>query len=266
VNEGAQENRSGSAGPGGILVAIVSLLLVSTVAVADEAGDLASELSRLRGEVEALSADLELKKEDRKVRLRSLASQKSELEMEIQREELRLRQLKELRTKQKDRVATNEGRKSALRPAIAEAIDIVRQVVEHGLPFKKDERLADIDKLDKQLADGTLGVPSALARLWSKVEDEFRLGQESGLYKQAIPVGSDEVLADVARLGMVMLYFRTPDDRYGRAVRTRSGWKFELYRDEQDAQRVRTLMDAFKKHIRVGYFELPDALPLEAAP
>jgi hypothetical protein len=243
-----------------------AFLLIASTSVADEAGELASELSRLRGEVETLSADLELKKEDRKARLRSLASQKTELEMELQREELRLRQLKELRGKQKERVARNEGRKSALRPAIVDAIDIVRKAVEEGLPFKREERLADLDKLEKQLGDGTLGVPNALARLWSKIEDEFRLGRESGLYKQAIPLGGGEVLADVARLGMVMLYFRTPDDRYGRAVKTGSGWKFELYEGDEDAQHVRVLMDGFKKHIRVGYFELPDALPQEDAP
>jgi hypothetical protein len=247
----------------GPLVTVLAVLLATGTAVADEAADLASRLSSLRGEVETLSGELDLKKEDHKARMRSLASQKAELEMDIQREELRLKQLRATQKKQKDRVAENEDRKGALRPAIEEAIRILRDAIEAGLPFKQEERLADVDALAKQLEDGTLGVPVVLSRLWSKVEDELRLAKENGLYKQIVKVDDEEMLTDVARIGMVMLFFRTREGEYGRAVKTPQGWQYEVYQREQDHEMVAALFDAFKKNIRTGYFELPAGLPRE---
>jgi len=243
------------------LPVVLGLVLVSQAAVADEAGDLASELSRLRGEVEQLSADLDTKKEEHRARLRSYSSQKTELEMEIQREELRYKQLRSRQKKQKDRIASNEGRKYVLEPAVMESIGILREGVRTGLPFKTEERLADLDRLERQLDEGTISVPTAFARLWSKAEDEFRLGRESGLYKQVIVVSGEESIADVARIGMVMLFFRTPDERYGRAVRTPEGWRFRLYETEEEASMVEDLFESFRKNIRVGFFTLPPALP-----
>lgn len=245
---------------------VVAILLVASAAVADEASDLASKLSELRGDVESLSGELDLKKEDHKARMRSLASQKAELQMEIQREELRLKQLKVTKNKQKARVSENEDRKVALRPAIEEAIGILREAVEQGLPFKREERLAEIDALAKHLEEGTLSVPVVLSRLWSKVEDELRLARENGLYKQVVQVGGEEMLTDVARVGMVMLFFRTRDGEFGRAVRTDGGWEYKVFTREEDHEMVAALFDAFKKHIRVGYFELPADLPPEVVP
>jgi hypothetical protein len=248
-----------------VVLAVLALLLTPP-AGADDAGDLASQLSTLRGEVEALSNELDLAKEDHKSRMRSLASQKAELEMDIQREELRLKQLKSSQRKQAERVSENEDRKVALRPAVEQAMDLLRAAVERGLPFKREERLAEIDDLGRQLDDGTLSVPVVLSRLWSKVEDELRLARENGLYKQIVVVDGEEMLTDVARVGMVMLFFRTRDGEYGRAVRGPEGWSYEVYSEQEDHEMVAALFEAFKKHIRVGYFELPACLPPETAP
>jgi hypothetical protein len=236
------------------------LLLLAPSARAQDAGKLAAELSRLRGEVETLSGELNVKKDDFKARMRSLASQKTELEMELQREVLRLKQLRESRARQKARVTRNEDRKQSLRPVLGEALDIVRAATREGLPFQIHDRLSDLDRLERQLKDGTLGTPTLLARLWGKVEDEFRLARENGLYRQVVPLGDAEVLAEVARVGMVMLFFTTRDGRVGRAVREGDTWSYRLYREDEDVQRVAALFDAFKKRIRVGFFELPAAI------
>lgn len=253
--------RTGKGGPGRLFPVSLALLIPAAAAWAGDQDKLAVELSRLRGEVEALSCELDAKKEDHRARLRSLASRKADLEMEIQREELRLRQARATRAKQRDRVSRIEKQKHALGPVLREALDLLRKATRDGLPFQLRGRLADLDRLESQLADHTLTSPTVLARLWSKAEDEFRLARENGLYKQVIEVGGEEVLADIARVGMIMLFFRTPDDGYGRAVRTGDGWAYRLYRDEDDIQRVATLFDSLKKRIRTGYFELPAALP-----
>jgi hypothetical protein len=224
---------------------------------AEDVSKLSSDLSRMRGEVENLTTDLAAKKEEFRSRLRSLATQKTDLEMELQREELRLRQFKEAQAKQRARVARNEERKHTLKPTLLKSIGLIRDAVRAGLPFQKHERAGDLDKLERQLQEGTLSSPTALARLWGKVQDEFRLGRENGLYRQVIQVNGTEMLAEVVRVGMVFLLFKTRDGHYGRALKKGDRWTYRLYQDRDDIERAAALFDAFKKRIRVGFFELP---------
>ena len=101
----------------------------------------------------------------------------------------------------------------------------------------------------------------ASSRLWAFVEDELRLTRENGLYRQTITLASDELLVDVARVGMVAMYFKTDDGRYGRTVNNGGAWSYELVQDKESQKQIEGLFDAFKKNIRVGFFELPNALP-----
>ncbi|MFB6373638.1 MAG: DUF3450 family protein, partial [Bradymonadaceae bacterium] len=98
------------------------------------------------------------------------------------------------------------------------------------------------------------------SRLWQFVEDELRLSRENGMYSQVIELGGEEVLADVARVGMVSLYFKTEDGRVGVAERTDEGWRWQTIRKEKQKRRIEKLFESFKKNIRVGYFELPNGL------
>ena len=97
-----------------VAVVALSVLLIASAARASESTEgLAEELVRLRGEVEQLSAELEIKKEENRSRLRSLTQQRTDLELEIQRETLRLKQIeqaKERHLKKMD-VAKKTGQK-----------------------------------------------------------------------------------------------------------------------------------------------------------
>jgi len=60
-----------------------------------------------------------------------------------------------------------------------------------------------------------------------------------------------------------MMYFRTRNQEYGRAVETNGGWRFELLNSASDQEMVARLFDSLRKQIRQGYFQLPNALPRE---
>ena len=67
---------------------------------------------------------------------------------------------------------------------------------------------------------------------------------------------------DVARMGMVAMYFRTPDGGTGYAERAQGGgWAYRRAASSADEQRIRSLFDALEKQIRVGWFEVPNVLP-----
>ena len=89
-------------------------------------------------------------------------------------------------------------------------------------------------------------VAQALSKAWI-------YEQEPGLTKYAE--------GDIAKLGNAMMYFRTRDLQYGRAVATPQGWRFERFESAADQERVARLFDSLRKQIRQGYFELPEALP-----
>jgi hypothetical protein len=79
--------------------------------------------------------------------------------------------------------------------------------------------------------------------------------------RQVIPLDEGEVLVDVARLGMVSMYFRTDDGRIGAVRGTPGSWRWEVFTDSNDIALAQELFEALDKQVRVGFFELPNALP-----
>lgn len=226
----------------------------------DASAELAERLIALRGEVEALNRELELLREEGRTTLAGLAAQRSELEAALARQELALREQRERLEKAKATVAQSGIGAEALLPVLEEALQQLETFVHQGLPFRREDRLQAIAELREQLKRGSLPPPRAANRLWALIEDELRIARENGIYSQVIPLGGERVLADVAKLGSVMLFFRTADRRVGRAVPGAEGWRFELLEDPADRERVLALFDALRKQIRQGYFVLPGGM------
>lgn len=246
---------------GFIAALLLPTLTATALANTEELTRLAEELTGLRAEVEGLSDAISAAKTDTQGQLRSLSTQKTELEAQIQREELRLKQLRLQKTKLVEEVARGNAAKDALEPTVLASVARVREGVERSLPFKRAGRIAELDKIEKQLTDGLLRPEKAAARLWQFAEDELRLTRESGIYQQTIEVDGDEILADVARLGMVAMYFRTADDRVGRIARIGGQWRTEQFTDEARKAHVLALFEHFKKGIRQGFFTIPNPAP-----
>ena len=96
--------------------------------------------------------------------------------------------------------------------------------------------------------------------MWAFYEDEFRLTRENGIHAQTISLEGAEVLADVAKVGSMMLFFRTADGRMGAARKAGAEWRFEVASDEADRQRIAAWFDSLTKQIRQGWFELPNTM------
>ncbi|MCB9727534.1 MAG: DUF3450 family protein [Deltaproteobacteria bacterium] len=247
------------------MVALAGLLcgLAPTSRAAD-ATSLAAELARLRAEVETLSGSIQTELDERRMRLRGLQAQRTELDLELQRESMRLTQVKQRIEAQRVAVAQAKAAREAVGPAIGRALTTVRQAVATGLPYRVAEREAELTTLQERLDEGLLTPGAVLARLWERVEDELRLARTSGLDRQVLAVDGTESLADVIHVGMVMLYFRLADGRFGRVVREGLGWRNEVLGGERERAELAVLFDAFDKRIRSGWFELPSALPASA--
>lgn len=240
--------------------ALLALALAATAPAAgaqDESMRLAQSLIALRGEVEQVNAELESLRAEQRTTLQGLAAQKAELSAQLERQQLQVGEL-ESRLSERSAVAEQsaEGH-STLQPALLAAAAQLRAYVAASLPFKTGERLAALGEIEQQLRDGTLAPTRAANRLWTFVEDELRLTRESGLHQQIVTLGDERVLAQVAKLGSMLLFYRTDDGRVGRAARTTAGWRYEPIDDDAGRGRVAALFDALGKQIRQGWFELP---------
>ncbi|MCB9541846.1 MAG: DUF3450 family protein [Myxococcales bacterium] len=246
-----------------LLPALCALAALTGVrpASAQDASGLAGALVALRAEVEQLTDTLEDHKRTARERRRALAAQKAQLEGELQREELRVRQLREARDRKRAEVARAAADDEALRPVVADAAAMLTAHVDRSIPFRRDERRAAVTEITGNLADGLLTPRTALARLWALVEDELRLTRDTGLHRETITLGGVPTMVDVVRIGTVGLYFRTGEDRVGTVARVGGDWQTTRLDDEAERAQVLALFDAFKKQIRVGWFELPDILP-----
>lgn len=239
----------------------VTLVGAAAPAAADGVSGLAEKLSALRGEVEELSSSLARKDSDIRDQLKALSRQKTELELELKKEQTRIQKVHLSIKDRRERISEEQGHDAEITPLFKESLEAVREYVRGSLPFRTTERLAELDKIAEQHDQGLLSASKALSRLWTFVEDEFRLTRESGLYKQAVEVNGQEHLAEVIRIGMVLLYFRVDDKLVGQAKREGNKWKFEAIDDPDQKKLLLELFESFKKQIRVGLFRLPASLP-----
>jgi hypothetical protein len=228
------------------------------VSAQDTLDNLGAELSRLRGDVESLNAELNSLTEQHRAEMNSLAAQKGDLEATRRREELRIRQLEEDLEANRERAAQAGVAGEALVPVAEQVIADLTAYIEQGLPFKVDERLEALGEIESQLDSGAQPPPRIINRLWSFYEDELRLARDNGLYSQIIPLGGDRVLADIAKLGTVALYFQTRDGRSGYAVRRGSSWSYREAEERTERQQIDALFESLAKQIRTGYFVLPN--------
>jgi len=220
---------------------------------------LAEELVKLRAQVEDLNADLDYKKNDYKSRMAMLANQRAELEGGLKRESLTIKQQQQSIEKNRGLIKELGADSADMKPVLFRSMDAIREYVAESLPFKHNERLAELDKIREQLSSDVIDAEKAANRLWAFVEDEVRLTNVHGIYRQTIELGGLKAISEIANLGMVFMYFEMPDDRYGEVVKYSNDYRYEMITDKEQKEQVVALFDSLRKQIRQGYFELPSA-------
>lgn len=223
---------------------------------------LAEKLIELRGQVDELNQSLELKRQDFKYQIQSMERQIADMELQIQQEKMKKQKL-EQKISEVRLVRSQKGIENAqLTPIVIEALDHSVEYVNQSLPFQTQQRKLDLTELRQKVIDKSISPHKAAMRLWSFLSDETRMTHENGLFRQTISIDGDEKLATVARVGMVLLFFKTSDGLVGKASRIKNSWTYSYLSDHNQQRQVSQLMDHFKKQIRVGVFELPNTLSL----
>ena len=236
------------------------ILLTVQVAAAETPSVLAARLSTLRADVESLSQELGEKQADYRSQLQGYARQEADLALEARRGATTLAKLQlELETKTQANADKAEATR-VLDPVFDSSIAKLSVYISNGLPFKRKARLKSLEDLKAKRQSNEINSVQAMNRLWALTEDELRMQRESVVHRQEIQLGGQAMLADVLRVGMVMMFFRIKNGAVGFAAKPDQGWGYEVTQDPKAIQHIEKAFEQFGKQVRVGTFTLPNRI------
>lgn len=240
-----------------LVLLIIAVYTSMNNAVADSIDNLSERLIKVRSEVESLSEELVLLRQEHKQHMLGLVSQETELQSSIRSVQRKNKRLKLEIEKNKEKVGQAGVEDHELKPIVVRAIRSLAVSIHNGIPFMLDNRLKSLEEIKTNLDKGLVSSHKSSRLLWLFLEDEISLTKENGVYKQEIKLGEEFVLADVAKIGMVGLFYRTTDDEYGMAIRD-GGWNYKELTSGTEIDQVNYLFENFGRQIRSGYFEVPN--------
>ncbi|MEA2098893.1 MAG: DUF3450 family protein [Campylobacterota bacterium] len=243
----------------------VSITLFSTSLHAQNSDKIVESIMKLRGDVESLYTKIDENKVNHKAQMKSIALQVADSEAQINRKTTSIKLADLELQKIKVKIANTSTSNIELKPLLHSSFDLLETSIKEGIPFKVPARLSALNKIKSELKEGLITQEKALALLWVSYDDNIRLTKEIGLFKQNIKVDGVNVLAQVAKIGSVMMYFSTPNNKVGYVVKDSTAYSYKVATNEEDIKNIVALYDALQKNIRTGYFTLPNALILKGA-
>jgi hypothetical protein len=242
------------------LVSLTLATFLSTSLCASSDEDMVKSIMKLRGDVESLYTQIDENKEAYKAQMKSLALQSADTDAQINRKSTSIKLAELELQKVKLKIANTSTESFELKPLINEVYTKLERSIKEGIPFKIEQRLSAIKKIQNDLDENTITQERALALLWASYDDNIRLTKEIGLFKQHITLENNKILAKVAKLGSVMMFFEAPDSRVGYVTKADGSYSYKVVNNEEDVKQIKTLFDALHKQIRTGYFTIPNAI------
>ena len=188
--------------------------------------------------------------------LAALASERTELERQIRLEEVRAHTLAQIEIERAKQTEGQEGRLQSMLDPLQQSLSAVKAYVLRTIPFKRDERLRSLERIEEDIATTHPDLARALSRLWRFVEEEEALARAVSLSQQAIEINGKRQLVDVAQVGMALLYFKTPENDVGWAKQTGGPWTFELLSAPESIRVVEDLFLSFERNRVLGLHHL----------
>lgn len=236
----------------------LSLLIATEAFAAKDYLSLSSELAKLRSQVEQLNEDVQEVRREYSSQLRAYSLQKAELEATARKEEIKKKQLLEKISRLKGQMKKEDRANGDLTPTVVQYIDKLATYIAGTMPYKKEDRLQNIETIKRELSGGEIRAHHALSRLWSAYEDEQRLTRENQVSKERIEVEGVKYLAEVAKLGSSALFYRLDNGQYGKAVQAGEEWIFQPFNDSEQTEAAKGLFDGLKKQIKAAEYVLPN--------
>ncbi len=247
-----------------LLSIVVCGTLFSSGLYAQNDENMVESIMKLRGDVESLYTKIDENKDAYKSQMKSYSLQVSDNEAQINRQETSLKLTQQNIEKIEKKLEVMGSATVDLKPVVNTALAALEKEIKAGIPFKVKERVAGLHQIKADLKNGNISQEKALALTWASYDDALRLTKEIGQFKQEITLDGKATMAKIAKVGSVMMFFATPDDRVGYVKQEGNKYSY-VVADGSQRDQIIDLFDALQKQIRTGYFTLPNALLLRGA-
>jgi len=249
-----------------LLLGLICFWIIGVTATA-QATPLAEQVSTARADVDTLSQRLETQRRTARDEQAALRAERAELKRQVRLEQIRRDTLAQLRAERSKEMDVQEGRVSDSIAPIRRAIESAKTYLVETLPFKYQERLRRLTKLESDLAVTHPDPARVLTSLWRFIEEEEAMAGEIGLAHQVVELDGKRILVDVARIGMALMYIKLPNGDVAWAKRHKTQWRFERIEGVEPRLTVTTVFDALETNKILGPKTLliPGALPTKAA-
>jgi len=248
------------------LISISAVLAISNSSVyALENSEMIKSIMELRSNVESLYTQIDDNKEAYRSQMKSYSLQISDNEAQINRQETSLKLTQQNIDETQKKLDEMGSATVDITPIVTEALDALEKEIKAGIPFKVEERIAALHQIKADLKNGNISQEKALALTWASYDDALRLTKEIGQFKQEIKLDGKATMAKIAKVGSLMMFFATPDDRVGYVKQDGKKYSYVVTTDKAERDQIIDLFDALQKQIRTGYFTLPNALLLRGA-
>lgn len=242
-----------------------AVAIAASSAYAANNSEMVQSIMKLRADVESLYTQIDEEKDSYKSQMKSYALQISDTEAQINRQETSLKLAQQnIETTQKKLEALGSATVD-LTPIVNASIDSLVKEIKAGIPFKVEERVTVLTQIKNDMKNGNITQEKALALTWASYDDALRLTKEIGQFKQEITLDEKATMAKIAKIGSVMMFFATPDDKVGYVKKDGEKYSYVVATDAADRDQIIDLFDSLQKQIRTGYFTLPNALLLRGA-
>lgn len=238
---------------------VTIIILVFAIPYAFSSEDLSDKIIQLRNEVSELSDDFRTEKELLKSKIQTLALEKMDLDSKLRRQEISLQATQKKLTQAK---SLKDIKYPEFDQIISTFLDFETQRLTKTLPYKLEERLDYIQKIKTDFLEDKSPSDKILQNLWSHIEDEIQLAKDISLDKDVLTIDGQPTLVEIAKVGMLMLFYKTADGQYGYLDYKTGPWKPVLISDSGQSILIESFFESLKKQIRTGYFEFP-RIPLK---
>jgi len=239
--------------------------LYGSTLYAQSTDNIVQSIMTLRGEVESLYTQIDENKDAYKSQMKSYTLQISDTEAQINRQETSFKLTQQNVEETEKKLETLGSATVDLAPIVNASLNVLEKEIKAGIPFKVEERVAALMQIKNDMKNGDITQEKALALTWASYDDALRLTKEIGQFKQEITLDGKETMAKIAKIGSVMMFFATPDDRVGYVKQDVDKYSYIVATDKAEREQIVDLFDSLQKQIRTGYFTLPNALLLRGA-
>lgn len=152
--------------------------------------------------------------------------------------------------------------KQQLLPLLREMVSTLSQFIKLDLPFKQQQRLIAIDKLNQVLASSSVSISEKYRRVMEMYQAENDYNYDLEVYRDTVELNNESLSVQILRVGRSHLYFQTMDGKISAMWNQES--KVWLLLDHAYHLKIRKAMRIASKKSAPELLELPYSTELSA--